>query len=880
MRTQLEPAIGRFLAAWSETVCRHAVWVIVFTLAVSAGIGLYAKDRLGINADLATMLSEELPYRKLERQFFRSFPMFTDPLLVVVDGQTTGQAEDAAEALRGAIAARPGRFRSVFLPGGGQFFERNGFLYLDIQDLEELADALARAQPYIAELSRDDSLRGFVELLGDAVTAPDLAAYDVDLGDVLDDTRRSIEANLAERSHLLSWTQLLLGRDTTEADRRRVLLVDPVLDYGDLLPAREAIQTLREIVASLDLDDEEAVHVRITGDAALSFEEMRLVQREVRIAGLASFVLVGVALFAALRSLRVMVAVLLTLVVGLIWTAGFAAAAIGHLNPVSATFTVLFIGLGVDFGIHLGVRHRELLRSEEDPAEALRATVRWVGGSLTLCAASTAIGFFSFAPTEYAGVAELGLISGTGMFVSLFLSLSFLPALLMVGRPVRIASGPSRRVPGAALLELPERFPRSVLTGAALLSVATLPLLGHLRFDHDPLRLRDPSSDSASALRDLLEDGLATQWNMNVLVPDEGSAERVKRELDELPPVERTVSLSDWVPGDQDEKLAILADVSLWLGPTVSPDEKREPPTTPEQIAALRHFHDELGRALEADIHPELADRMRALREAIGRLLTRLDSTTDAGARIARLEGSLLGSFAGRLERLRASLDAQSVAIEDLPPDVRDHMVGRDGRLRIEVFPREDLSRGEALENFVEAVHGVAPEAIGGGVTILESGRAVVRSLRQALATALLAIALLLYLLWRRLLDVCLVLVPLSLAALLTAAASVLLDIPINFADVIVIPLVLGIGVDSGIHLVHRYRYPDSAGEHLLETSTARAVLFSALTTIASFGSLGFSSHPGMASLGQLLTLGVTLMLLCNMVVLPALVPLVRRATD
>ena len=154
-----------------------------------------------------------------------------------------------------------------------------------------------------------------------------------------------------------------------------------------------------------------------------------------------------------------------------------------------------------------------------------------------------------------------------------------------------------------------------------------------------------------------------------------------------------------------------------------------------------------------------------------------------------------------------------------------------------------------------------------------QSGRAVVRALRQALLSAFVAVTLFLLLLWRRVDDTALVMIPLSLAAALTTAASVLLDIPFNFADVIVLPLLLGIGVDSGVHLVHRARL-GRGEENLLATSTARAVAVSALTTIASFGTLGFATHMGMATLGRLLTLGVGFTVLCNLIVLPALITL------
>jgi predicted RND superfamily exporter protein len=225
-------------------------------------------------------------------------------------------------------------------------------------------------------------------------------------------------------------------------------------------------------------------------------------------------------------------------------------------------------------------------------------------------------------------------------------------------------------------------------------------------------------------------------------------------------------------------------------------------------------------------------------------------------------------------------LAAGHVTLEKLPEALLERMITSDGRVRIQIYPSEDLNDHAALAAFVENVQTITPEVAGSASEILASGRAVVVALTEALVSAFIVITAFLLLLWRRIDDTALVLIPLLLAAALTVAAAVLLDIPFNFADVIVLPLLLGIGVDSGIHLVHRARAAAPGDSNLLGTSTARAVAFSAMTTIASFGSLGFATHLGMATLGQLLTLGVGFTIVCNLIVLPSLIPLRPRRPE
>lgn len=879
MIKRLESTLGGWLGSWLEFVRGHARAIVALAVVGTAASLAYTVTHLGIDSDDASMLSDELPFRALRNDFHRQFPPLADPILIVIDGETPGRAQDAATTLAHRLREHPDAITSVFVPGGGEFFERHGLLYLPPDELDELATHLTEVQPYLAELSRDGSLRGYVNVLGDAAEAVTPSTErGLDLVTVLTHLAEAFEANVEGRSHSLSWTDLILGRPSTPEDRRRLVMVEPVVDYEAYQPAGPAIETIRATLVELGLDRSEGVRVRMTGYLVLAYEEMELVAAQARLAGLASFLLVSVILFFAMRSAKLVLSAVATLVVGLILTAGFATAAIGHLNLISVAFAVLFIGLSVDFGIHFCMRYRELSQEGLAHGPALQDTGYVVGSSLVLCAATTAIGFFAFVPTDYKGVAELGLISGTGMFISLVCNLTLLPALLSLGpRTVAHPGGGGSWAPGhgsasvARLRMLPVRYPRVVWAGAMLLAIGASAVLPDMRFDRDPVKLRDPSAESVQVFRELLERGSMSPWSAHVIAEADG-ADALTERLAALPTVERALTLRDFVPNDQALKLEILRDISFFLQPIAQSVEKIAPPTDAEQLAALERFAMRLAGLAERDANGALGRAAGRLERAVTAFVAEAVNAPDLAPRVARLEESVLGTLPGRLRVLFEAIRAQHVSIEDLPPDLVSRMVSRDGRVRIEVFPKANLSDGDALEAFVTDVQRIAPNAIGNVVVMLESERAVVRSLRQALITAVAIITVLLLFLWRTLVDTLLVIVPLSLAAILTGATSTLLGIPFNFADVIVIPLLLGMGVDSGIHLVHRYRTAAPQNGNLLQTTTARAVTFSALTTIASFGTLAFSSHPGMASLGQMLTIGICFVLLCNLIVLPALV--------
>ncbi|MBW2716454.1 MAG: MMPL family transporter, partial [Deltaproteobacteria bacterium] len=549
------------------------------------------------------------------------------------------------------------------------------------------------------------------------------------------------------------------------------------------------------------------------------------------------------------------------------------AAAIGHLNMISVCFAVLFIGLGVDFGIHLCIRYRELLAGGLEHAAALRETAGDVGSSIFLCAITTAIGFFAFVPTDFVGVAELGLISGTGMFISLFCTLTLLPALLSL-RPLPVGRGYAvgRSWSNASFANLPLRHPRAIRITALVMGLGAILLLPKARFDNNPLNVRDPSSESVRTFNELLEKGASSPWSLNAVAPSLESAQLLAERLGALDVVERVVTVSDYVPTDQDNKLGIIEDVAMFVAPLPGPDGVDPLPSLAEQVGALDDLSRELGRLQDSGEHSELVASASRLRPALDLYLRRLEASPDPTREIEVLQSSMLGSLPEQLRILDAALSAGHVTLEKLPDAILERMITADGRVRIQIFPRDDLNDHAALAAFVDGVKTIAPEVAGSASEILESGRSVVRALTQAMLSAFVAITLFLLILWRRVDDTALVLIPLLLASALTVAAAVLADIPFNFADVIVLPLLLGIGVDSGIHLVHRVRVVADGELNLLATSTARAVTYSALTTIASFGSLGLATHLGLATLGRLLTIGVGFTLVCNLIVLPALI--------
>jgi hopanoid biosynthesis associated RND transporter like protein HpnN len=880
---RFEAALSDRLVAWVRRVDEHAKAVLGLIGVLTVSLFAFASFNLGINSDNVSLIAEHLPARQNYLAFTRSFPNIENVILVVIDGETPELARHAATTLETALEGRSDLVHDVYVPGSGEFFEKHGLLYRDLDDLDDFALQMSQVQPILASLERDPTVANLARLIEYALDEQKNAEGALsELTVLLDRVGDATVEAYQEFPLAVSWEEILLRGSSIETVTRWVLVVDPVLDFDSLFAASKPMAEIRRLAIDAELDPNHGIRVRLTGNPVLNYEEMKGLLWDIGLGGVITFFVVLVVLWRALHSLRLVIAAVITLLVGLIWTGAFAAAAVGALNLISIAFGILFIGLGVDFTIHIGMAYADALRNDPEHAgvhsRALDFAIRKVGSSLVICTATTATGFYVFIPTDNLGVAELGLIAGTGMIINLLLTTTLFPSLLTT--VCRL--DPERDLKKSLTFDNPwwgalTRKPSLVTGVAAVLFGLGVWQASQVQFDANVVRMRDPETESVQVFNEMLiEAGQRSPWPMDAVADDLESATRMARELEELEVVDLALSLSDYIPSDQEEKLEILEDIGFLLDVPGSGAEDRESPSTEAQIAALRSLRDVLlDPALEGDDRV-LASSMRGLRKSLDEFLVRTEDDANVEDALDRLEEVLLGGLTSQLDRLRDATFVNAIELGDLPDQLRKRMLSEDGRARVQIFPAEVLIEEEAFTRFAQEVQKVAPGATGLPMNMIAFAEATRDSFREALLYAMVLISTFLFLLWRRPRPVLLVLAPLLLSNVLTVGVMAAFGIAFNFANVVVIPLLLGIGVDSGIHLVHRAQAhaAEAHPENLLGSTTARAVFYSALTTTASFGTLALSSHRGVASLGIVLSIGMTLTVMSNLIVLPALLAL------
>ena len=484
-------------------------------------------------------------------------------------------------------------------------------------------------------------------------------------------------------------------------------------------------------------------------------------------------------------------------------------------------------------------------------------------------------------PTDYKGVSELGLLAGTSLFICLLVTLTVLPALLRF-IPVSVNPAPPSAHPFLATLAekmatYTLHYAKPITLITVIIAIMSVGLVFKVKTDFNPINLRDPNTESVIAFKNLNKNPDTTPMTLTVLAADAQQATVMKKKLAALSTVDKTVSLFDFMPTGQQEKLATIEDMALMLGSQAQSFPALKADNDP--IPGINRLIKAIDKSLpdKTDAHEIAA--LTAFKKELQDMLIELDARQQPSQRlfIEKIQTTLLGTLPNAMNELLTGLNAREVSLGDLPADIKERWLSKEGWYRIQIFPKKDLNDLDNLQQFITDVQSVAPKTTDLPIIYWESMKEVIGSFQKAITIALITIALLLFAIQRNITDTLLVMTPLILAGLFTMASTVLTHTPINYANIIALPLLLGLGVDNGIHMVEKLHHSLSEEQNIYQSSTARAMFYGALTTASSFAGLAFSPHEGIASMGLVITIGIFWIMTCTFVVLPALSKLVLK---
>jgi hopanoid biosynthesis associated RND transporter like protein HpnN len=830
---------------------------VVIGLLLLAVLGLfYASRHLSIDTDTDDLFAKDLPWRQAQIAESKNFPQFNKLIVAVVRARTPEEAAETATALNAKLQSDRTYFNDASYPAGDPFYAQNGLLLLPINQLGKLLNSIIAAQPFLGGLAADPSSRGLftgIGLIAEGVQQgqANLTPYNEALAGVA----QNLQAAADGHPQPLSWQALIGGDLGGDAE---FVLAHPKLNQASLQPGGPATDDLVRIANALPDVKSGRASVNYTGQIPLSDEQFASLTHGLVVGSVVSVMLIALWLYLALRTWRLILPILATLVLGLVLTISFAAVAISVMNLISVAFAILFIGLAVDFAIQFCVRLRDVRHDTPDLLAAILETARQAGGPIALAATATACGFLAFSPTAFVGVAELGIIAGVGMFIAFLCTITFLPALLAVFAPraEKIAIGLPFGPQGDRFLR--KRF-NPVLAGFGALALIGLVSGITIGFDANPLDTKDPNSESMRTLARLLDNPATNPFYADALAPNMSAAAVVAAKLQKLPQVAGVISGLTFVPSDQTAKLAMLNQAQTILAPTLAP----QPATAPVTAAAIRASMVTTHNAIEK-VRAQLPKNspVLAISDAMAKLIAEPDS------QVMAMNQAVTQFLPLELQRLNQSLSAQQITQQNLPPAIARDWFLADGQVRVEALPTQAAQATKGLKKFANAVLSVAPNAGGPAISTIATARTILNSFREAFLLATIAIAVILLIVFRNIRDSLLVLTTLGLSALLTALFAKLAGLQINYANIIALPLLLGVGVSFNVYFVMNAR---AGMQNFLSSATAHAVLFSALTTATAFGSLAASHDRGTASMGILLLLSLAAVLISTFIFLPAL---------
>jgi uncharacterized protein len=880
MRPLHEQWAGRLLQRLADRLESHPLWFVLPQILMLGVCAVYAAVDLRFSTHRSDLISAREKYQKTQLLLKREFK-FQHSLVAVVESENQDKNRHFVERLSSRLLAEPHLFQDVFYKGDLKMMGPKALLFLPEETLNELQRTLEDNSPVIQTFSQVGSLNSLLELVNrqlrqaEAATPSQrslLAGSLPVLRRILDESARSVAAPKAAPAP---------GIAAFFVDRRSLYLsfatnqiYAVIASAADKGVEERAVQRLRELVVETQ-SEVPGVNAGITGEPVLNFDETRQAEQDVGRAALLSLVLVATIFVCGYHEIRRPIMATVCLLVGIAYTLGFATLTVGHLNILSITLVPILIGLAIDFGVHLISRYEEELRAGRDQVAAIRRALVFAGTGIFTSGFTTAGAFLAMLLTDFKGVREMGFISGIGLLVCIIPMMTLLP--LMLARWGRQPPGRSGQRPHswrARVEQIWLRRPGLVILWGTVVTLAAASQIPRVKFDHNLLHLQTPGLQAIYLGEKLKQSGSQSLLSAVVIADSLPEAVRLEERIQALPSVARVSSMVRFLTEDQTRKLAILREIKSQVdGIHIRPADPN-PVDTAEldrTLSSLRFVLSvAIGRVREEPGTGSLRQELGQLRDAADRLQKSMEENPrNAASSLTPLQQGLLGDLQETLSLIRAQDTEGPLTVQEIPGFLRERYTSHSGKILLEVYPRGDAWQRSVQKQFVEELRTVAPDVTGSPVQIYEYTSMVKESFQKAGGYAAAVIAVMVFLHFRRVGSVVLAFVPVVVGFVWMLGLMTLLGISFNPVNIMSLTLVIGIGVTNSIHILNRFaEHPHPS---IMATSTGKAVLVSALNTIAGFGSLLVAKHQGIWSLGAVMAIGTGTCMIASLTVLPAI---------
>ncbi len=887
----LSPA-ERFLTALAGAIYqRPRVFfypqVILFLVCVC-----FTVAKLDFSTSRNDLVGSEKRYHKTFLKFKKEFPTQED-LVVVAESDQMEKNRQFVERLGARLEAETNLFQNVIYKGDLKMLGNKALLFLSKSDLESLHKQLTDYRPFIEQFSQATNLISLIQIINTQFRlAEKKSGNETDslieslpaLQRIIDQANASVRRSgeppspgitalfgggqEAEREMYITYGNGRMYLATAQATR-------PDLTMDAVVRIRELVEEIRQQVPG--------VSVGVTGEAVLEFDEMAQSQKDTLTASILALILVGLIFVYGYQGIGRPIKATACLLVGLAYTMGYTTLVVGHLNILTITFAPMLIGLAIDFGVHLITRYEEEIRSGQGEKEAITIALVHTGQGIFTGGLTTATAFFAMAITDFKGIQEMGIIAGGGLMLSLVPMMTLLPLLLLrsthntLDRAPKPPNGAGGRIESLWL-----NRPKSVAVFTLVLSLLSVSQFRKVYFDYNLLHMQSARLPAVVFEEKLIESASNSVLFGAVVADSIDAASDLERRIRELPSVAEVKSMSSFLAEDSSPKLDLIKAVKAKAASIHFAEldfEKVDPKELSQVLYSFQGYMGAAAKAVnESEGETDLYRQIRRIWQSIQNLRTSLNDAgfTLAAAQIARYQRALLSDLKETFASLAKQESDGGLQIEDLPLALRNRFVGQTGRFLLQVYPKKDVWQREHQLEFVEQVRSIEPDVTGTPVQLLEYTSLLKESYVKAAWHALAATSLMVLIHFRSLVCMLLALVPVFVGTVWMAGIMGFAGIPFNPANIMTLPLVAGIGVTSGIHILNRFQEEGTAS--ILGRSTGKAVFVSGLTTIAGFGSLMLAEHQGIQSLGLVMSIGTTTCMIGALTFLPALLILLMQS--
>ena len=888
--------LNRLLSVVEQIAYRHSLLVIALSLVLAFLSVWVAAQKLTFKTGRGDLVAKGLAYVEQYEDYRKQFEDL-EGMVVVVEGKKPSDVADFAEALAIKLKAQSHLFSKIVYKIDIRYFRSRFLLYLTQDELETLSRKLEDHQGFLESVNASPGLHTLLASINSEISSGMVDSLMTDFlggeedeggedaGDLnllirlLEGMTRSLKG---ETEYHSPWQALLAGGTeslreqgymVSEKEDLLFILLVPNNDKTSFIGYKDAVKLARQFIAETQKNFP-GVTVGLTGEDVISSDEMLTTQADVETAS--KIALCGVALLfiIAYRGVVKPLMAVFCLLLALCWTMGFTALTIGHLNILSVVFTTILIGLGIDFGIHILGRYKEERQQGNAAEKALQQTLQGTGKGNFSGAITTAIAFGAMTLTDFIGIVELGWIAGWGILFCMIAMLLVLPALVALEekwrRPHYEQAKPVNTRQAGWVDKLFDHYYLIIGLCTVLVLIASMSLK-HLRFDYNLLDLQAKGTDAVQYEMKVLDSAGRSAWSAAMLADSLEDVQEKERQLKALPTVAKVESVTMVIPKHQEESLRRIEEN---LAPLL-----QELEVEPEDVDFSWKVLNKTLKRIQFKLQGRKGDTLDPVSVAGNRLRNFLQQSQSvepglAEKRLSKFSEVLFSDYRNLIDELKANAQPRPVRLEEIPPDLRKRYISSKGKYVINIFPSVDIWDQDERRKYLNDLRSVDPHVTGTAVHMFESTRLMAEGYVKGGLYAMTAIIIYVFFMFRNIRTLFFVLLPVLAGSIWTVGVMELIGLKLNMANMVILPLILGIGVVNGIHITHRYREEEDKHSSILGKSTGQAVLLSSLTTMIGFGSMMVADHSGVFSLGLILTLGVFNCLIASITFLPALLKL------